>query len=218
LQISSRDFSVQELTDKFKDFEIIEIKENSNGYLLSLRTFEDGEYKILLENKQLIINVYPILNDIERDDIFEAEIPVTEPESSINWFLPFCISAGVFILSGAIVLLKERKRKAVIQAPLQLFISRSRSLSLESHDYFVDLTLCFKEFLENLYEFRIIGKSSIEIVNELSPIESLTETIPNIREWLIECDRLKFTGVKVSVETKQEHYKRLIEIAKDVVA
>jgi len=216
LKITARDFSTQELTDIFKDFEIIEIKEDGSSYLLSLRTFEAGDYNILLGNNQISINVRSILSDIERDDIFEGDIWVIEPGISFNGLLLLCLSAGVFISSGAIVLLKAIKRKAVIQNPLQLFISRSCSLSAESDDYFVDLTLYFKEYLENLYKFRIIGKTSSEIVNELSKIEALAVMLPDIREWLIECDRLKFTGVKVLSETKQIHCRKLVDIVEKI--
>jgi len=220
LQIENSEFSSEELTEKFKDFEIVEIKEKSGGYSVSVRTFDVGERKIFLGNKEVIINVQSTLDDIDREDIFEGGERITEPGFSFHWRILFYISAGIFVLSGGFVLLKILiniiKRKIKIQTPRQLFLSRSGSLSSENDNYLVDLTYYFKEYLESLYQCRIIGKTSAEIINELKDMQNLETMLAEIQEWLTECDRLKFTGVHISSEEKQGHYKNLIDLVEKI--
>jgi len=219
LQISSRGLSAEELIGKFQAFEILEIKDENASYLISLRTFEVGEHKILLGDKEIVINVQSVLDNIQREGIFEGDTGVMEPGYLFKWNALFYIAAGLFVLSGGYVLTKALLKGVIVtQSPYQVFLRRSGSLSVENDDYFVDLTFYFKEYLEGLYQFRIIGKTSAEIVNELKGINLLNTMLPEINEWLTECDRLKFTGVNVSTGTKQEHYEKLLKLVEKIDA
>ena len=259
LQISSRELSAEELKAKFQAFEIVEIKDKNGEYLVSLRTFETGEHKILLRDKEIVINVQSVLDSIQREGIFEGDTGVTGLGFLFHWDVIFYIAAGLFVLSGGYVLIKALlKGKIKTLSPYQIFLKRSASLSAENDDYFVDLTLYFKEYLEclhhtnsqsnecfvvfaplaqrrsylrlrggsqkpprlrlisNWYQFRIIGKTSVEIVNELKEISILNTMLPDIKAWLTECDRLKFTGISVSMGTKNEHYEKLLKLVEKV--
>ena len=217
LRISCREHSAEEIKSKFQPFEITEFKDENGEYLVSLRTFEIGEHKILLGDKEIVINIKSALDDIQRESIFEGDTTVTEPGYLFNWRLLFYTTAGIFVMSGSYVLMKTiLKGKMVTLSPFQIFLRRSGSLSVENDDFFVDLTFYFKEYLESLYRCRIIGKTSVEIVNELNGINLLDAMLPGIREWLTECDRLKFSGVNVSAETKKEHYEALLRLSEIV--
>jgi len=219
LRISANEFSIEDITEKFKDFDITEIRDERGEYLVSLRTFETGEYNILLGDKEIIINVQSTLDDIQRDDIFDGDTGVKEPGIIYHWRIPLYITAGIFVLScGLIVIkfLKAKKTKAL--NPFQTFLRQSGSLLAEKEYYFVDLTFYFKKYLESLYKFRIIGKTSSEIINELKAIRELGGMLLEIGEWLTECDRIKFTGVKVTIEEKHELYKKLVIIAEKINA
>ncbi|MCL2456111.1 MAG: hypothetical protein FWD19_01015 [Defluviitaleaceae bacterium] len=216
IKISSRDFSSHELTEKFGDFEIVEMKNENDGWLVSLRTFEAGEYKILLGNKYLTLKVASVLEEIDRDEIFDGDSHILESVLLFDWFLLFCFSFCVFIFSGAFLFFKTKKQNAKKQNPLERFFARARSLSDEN--FFVDLTFFFKEFIEDLFAFRIIGKTSTEIIFELKQIKSLDFMLAEISEWLFECDRIKFTGVEISAEEKHAHYEKLILIAEKIFA
>jgi len=218
LQIESREFSPEELTEKFRDFEIVEIKDEPGGYKISMRTFETGEYKIILGDKEIIINVKSTLDDIEREDLFEGRKRVAKPGFSFYWRVLFYISSSVFILSGGFILTKILiKRKIKAQPPLRLFLQRSGLLSPEDDNYFVDLTFYFKEYIGSLYNCKIIGKTSVEIIKELKKIKALeNDMLREIYIWLIKCDKLKFSGVDVSAEEKREHYNSLIDLAEKI--
>lgn len=217
LKITSRDFSPDDLREKFKAFEIVEIKDEPDGYVLSLRTFETGEKKILLGDKEISINVQSTLDDIQREGIFEGAATVMESGFPFHWRILFYVAAGIFILSGCIVLVRAfLKRKIKALSPYRMFLMRSSSLSAEDESYFVDLTFYFKEYIESLYKCRIIGKTSVEIVKELNRLQALDTMLPEIQKWLTECDRFKFTGMSVSKEIKQAHYGELLKLAENI--
>ena len=216
LEITSHQFSANELNDKFKDFEIIETTITSNGYLLSLRTFETGEHKVVLGNTETIINVSSTLEDIQRESVFEGDKRVIKPGFSFHWLVLLCVAAGVFVLSGVFVLVKiAGKRKIAALSPYCTFLKRTEALlpKIDNDNFFVYLTFYFKEYVGKLHNRRIFGKTSSEIISELKAIHSLGSVIPMIEKWLVECDRMKFTGVAVLAEEKQKHYELLLKLA-----
>jgi hypothetical protein len=220
LKITSRAFGAEEFERLFQGFEIVEIRDEPDGYLLSLRTFNVGERKILLGNKEIVINVRSTLNDIKRDSIFEGDVWVIRPGFIFYWRILLYVSAGVFTLSGGLVMLRIiTKRKAKALSPLGLFIKRCAALSADNDfndNYFVDLTFYFKEYIETRYQCRIIGKTSAEIISALREIQALDAFLHEIQEWLIECDRMKFTGIEVSAEEKKGHYVKLNKLVERI--
>ena len=217
LEISAGGFVAEDLRERFKDFEIVELQESPGGYSLSLRTFEPGEYTVTLGDKEIVITVGSTLLDIARDDVFAGDTGVMAAGFPFHWRLLFYIAAGVFVLCGGYVLVKTvlKKHKKPLD-PYQLFLQRCGGLALTGDNYFVYLTLYFKEYLGSLYHCRIIGKTSTEILQELAGIEPLQSMLPLTGEWLRECDRLKFTGIDVTEGQKQEHYEKLLDLVNKI--
>ena len=219
LKVTAKGLSADDVAERFHAFEIVEISEEGDGFLISVRTFVTGEQRIILGEKEIVIDVRSTLDDIVRDDIFEADRFAIEPGLIFHWRLLFYVSGGIFALSGGFVLWKAMKnRNGKKMSPLESFLRRSGSLSADEDNYFVDLTFYFKEYLQAMYKCRIIGKTSDEIIGELNNIKPLGAMLPDIREWLTECDRLKFTGVTASAGEKQEHFGRLLVLAQRIDA
>ena len=217
LQILSPEFSAEEIAEKFRDFEILEIKKEKSGYTVSVQTFEPGEYTILLKSREIVINVKSTLEDIKRDGIFESDKQIGQSGFLFFSRVLFCVCAGIFVLAGGFLLFKKIGRtKAKIQTPLELFFNRCVSLSEEDENYFVELTYYFKQYLEILYKVKIIGKTSAEILDELKEIKKLGGILPYIREWMLECDRFKFAGIHAQTEEKKAHYVKLLDLAKNI--
>lgn len=217
LEINSQKVSEEELRQEFRDFEIIELKKESGGYLLSIRIFESGEHKVIVGDKELVIYVSSTLTDIRRDDIFEAEAKILKHGFYFHWRVLFCVTAGAFIISAGYILKKTIKRKGKIQeSPYESFLRRSSELFVGDDNYFVDLTLFFKEFIENIGNCRIIGKTTFEIVNELNTIHIVADVLPDIKKWLTECDVYKFSGMLILNDEKQRHYAQLINIVEQI--
>jgi len=213
LEISTSEYSSVDLRELFQDFEILDIKSEYDEYVLSMRTFEVGEHKVLLGYNEIVIYVSSTLNDFQRDGIFEGETRTYEPGFFVQWSILFFVSVGIFAVSGCFLLLKLiGERKKAVPSSHMLFIQRSAALSPDDDNYFVDLTFYFKNYLESrfLCRIKIIGKTSAEIAAELKDLSIPDAILPEICEWLTECDRLKFTGVEVSSEMRQEHYDRLL--------
>lgn len=217
LNISAEGFSEEDLRQKFAAFEIVELKTENDGYLLSLRTFEPGKHTILLGDKEIVIEVASTLDDMKREDIFEGDAGVMLPGFSVSRRLLFYAAAGIFVLTGSFILgkllLKRNKKEP---EPYQLFLRRSEALSVEDDNYFVDLTYYFKEYIESLHKCRIIGKTSREMTEELKAIPDLNSLLPEIQDWMLHCDNLKFSGVAVSIEEKQECYQELHHLVKKI--
>lgn len=220
LEITSLQFSEDELREKFQNFEIIEIEKRENGYLLSIRTFDVGEWTISLGSTEIVINVESTLNDIDREDVFEGDADIIiNPGFSFHWRIIFYVAAGIFVLSGCFMIIRAINiKKTKKMSSYQLFIQRSGSLATENDNYFVDLTFYFKEYLESLYKCRIIGKTSKEILSELHEIPALDSdtVLSDIGQWLTECDMLKFSGVGVSSDEKSQVYKYLLNIVEKI--
>ena len=97
-------------------------------------------------------------------------------------------------------------------SPYRRFISRANNIALYDSDYFVKLTLCFKEYLESRTYFRIKGKTSTEIIDEISCVPDFNTKLPAIGAWLKERNYYKFTGVTVSNDRKQKLHEELVEL------
>ncbi|HXK97586.1 MAG TPA: hypothetical protein PK828_06915 [Limnochordia bacterium] len=217
LEITAQSLTEAEIREHFSDFEIVDLQWDRGRFLVTLRTFEPGEYSVLIGSKEVLIQVGSTLEDIDRDDVFEGSRDVIAPPALIPWRLVFYAAAGIFVLSGGVLLVKAliRRREKKL-SPYQLFCKKAGALALDSASYFVDLTLLFKRYLEGLYQFRIIGKTSTEIMDELQKLPALAGLLPEIDTWLTECDRFKFSGVTLSRDEKAAHYRKLVSIAERI--
>ncbi|MCL1975270.1 MAG: hypothetical protein FWG61_03805 [Firmicutes bacterium] len=217
LNIMTQDYSQTELEEIFADFEIVEIKEESGGYAISLRTLIPGEYTAKLGDKEIIISVASTLDDIQREDIFSGGKEILKAGFYIPIKVILYTVPAVLICGALILLLKTALKKRIKKPqPYQLFLQRAAILSPQHDNYFVDLTLYFKEYLEQIYNCRIKGKTSTEISAELIKLSILPDILPHISAWLTKCDRFKFTGLLFAFEEKNQHYHKLLELVENI--
>jgi len=215
IKIVTEEISRDEIEEKFKDFEIVSIKEQKDGYIIALRTFETGEKRILLGDKEIVIDVKSTLDEIQRDDVFEGSLDPEEAGFSIEWRYIFYFLLTVMLVSGCISLREYlAKRKIRTMTPFERFIRLVNSISPDDDMFFVKLTAGFKEYVEATYSCSIRGKTSIELINTICSFPVLCESLPAIKSWLMECDRLKFSGVKVSKEKKHDFCSELVELVR----
>jgi hypothetical protein len=219
LKISTRDFSTEELKEKFKAFEIVNIKEEAGGFLITLRTFETGEKKVQLGDKEIVIEVRSTLDEIQRDNVFEGSESPEAAGFTIDWQYVFYVLLITFLITSGICLKRYlKKRKATALTPYQHFIRKTDSILMEEDEYFAKLTSCLKEYLEAVYSCRIKGKTSSEILDIAGSLPGLQESIRDLEAWLKESDRLKFTGVRVSRGKKEELYADLAGLVRRIEA
>ena len=219
LEIASDNINISadELRQKFGDFEVVELTETRNGFRISLRTFETGEYSIIIGNKEIVISVASALDEIERDDIFEGGLQVSEPGLIIPWKIILYAIAAIFVLScGCYIWIKVFGKNAKKSNPYQVFLRRAEALEPADEGFLAYLTIAFKKYLESRRQCRIAGKTSGEIINELETFPLPEITSSRIGHWLTECDRLKYSGIYASTDIKLEHYKKLLDLAEDI--
>jgi len=57
IKITAKQFTEEDLREKFGEFEIVDIKTEKDGYVIPLRSFERGERIVALGDKEIIITV-----------------------------------------------------------------------------------------------------------------------------------------------------------------
>lgn len=213
LKVQAQDLTLDELKDKFKDFDIVNVSNISDGYILTLRSFETGEKIIQLGDKEVKIVVKSTLDEIERNEVFEGDVTPEGVGFYVKWKYILFTLIGVFLLTLAFNLrLFLKKRKTSSLKPYQRFIKGISDLSVDQNDYLVNLTMCFKEYLESSYSFRIKGKTSTEIINEIDRMSGFNEKLPEIKSWLRENDYYKFSGTAASMAKKLSLMENLTEL------
>lgn len=217
LKVTKQSITIEELRDKFKEFEIIDINENDDSFLLTLRSFEPGEKTVKIGNKEIKINVKSTLKEMKRDSIFEGETLPVAAGGSIEWKYVFFILTGITLVTGGFSLwqLIKRRKKSPMD-PYGLFKMQAKGLSLDDGDYLVKLTKSFKEYIETAYTCTIRGKTTSELIIELSSIPDLQPVLPAVQNWLSEGDRFKYMGIAAEAEKKQELLDLLLELVRKI--
>ncbi len=217
IKVSTLEFTADELQEKFKDFEIVNMEENKDGFILTLRSFETGEKKVQLGDKEIVIDVKSALKDKKRVGIYEGDSSIEEAGSSFDIQYVFYALTGIFVISGGISLWGIiRKRNPSSKSPYQHFLSRMDNISPDDGSYLVKLTFYLKEYIESRYSCLIRGKTSSEIISEIKDLKILTQNTPEIASWLNRCDNYKFSGIQVSEEAKQELHNSLRELVRKI--
>lgn len=210
LQVSTQSFTEDELRDKFKDFEIVELKNDAKSYFITLRSFETGEKTIQLGDKEIKITIKSTLEEIDRKDVFEGNLKPKKAGISVGWKYLLYTLLLVFIVSFAINLVRLiTKRKLLSFTPYQNFINQTNQISLKDEECFVQLSLCLKNYLEASYSCHIKGKTSEEILEELNIIPELKSKTSLFQPWFEESDYYKFTGTIASLENRQKLLEKL---------
>lgn len=217
IRVTSQKITTDELKEKFKDFEIVDIKNEADSYLVTLRSFEPGEKTVRLGDKEIKIDVKSTLKEIKRDNIFEGDLKPEAPGFSMGWQYVFYALLLIFLSTGGITLWRYLKKRKLAQlSPYQQFMNRIKNISLNDRELFVKATLSFKEYLESKFSCRIRGKTSSEILGAISSLPDLQAILPEVRSWLEESDRFKFAGVAASMEEKQESGRKLAGLVEKI--
>lgn len=216
IKVSTVQFTEDELREKFKDFEIVDIKNNDGSYLITLRSFETGEKTVQLGDKKIEIIVKSTLDELKQENIFEGDLSTENAGFSLNFNYVFYILVIIFLVTVSINLWRFiKKRKTSLISTYEHFINETNSIILDD-DCFVKMTLSLKQYLESTYVCSIRGKTSDEIISEIRRIPDLQSSIDITSSWLKKCDYYKFTGVSVLREEKQELLRELVELVKKI--
>jgi len=217
LKIATQEFTEDEIREKFKDFEIVVLKSIPEGFMITLRTFEPSEKVVNLGDSEIIITVKSTLDEIERNELFEGNEATESAGFTINFNYLFYVSAAVFFVSGALIAANYiRKRRDMLLTPYERFKKRLDEISADDGDYLVKLTMYFREYLESKFSLGIKGKTSTEMMGEISPIDDLRPFTGKIGNWLNESDYYKFSGSAAARDKKQELLAGLKEIVSEI--
>lgn len=210
-------YDEEDLRDKFKDFDIVKIKDTEKGYILTLRSFETGKKIVQLDNKEIEIDVKSTLDEIDRDEPYEGELNTESKGFSFNYSYVFYFLLIIFLVAVSITLIKFiKKRKKISLNIYQCFKNEIDGISLDDHDCFVKMTLSLKNYLQSKYKCSIRGKTCDEIMSEISSITILSDSLPDIKSWLKISDYYKFSGVVVTMAQKQELLNKLIALVEKI--
>jgi hypothetical protein len=214
LKISTQDITEKDIRDKFSDFEIVDLKEEADGYLLTVRSFQPGTTTIQLGNDELKITVKSTLEEIDRKDVFEGAKNSQKAGFSINWQYLLYLAIVIFLVTGGITLFRLRRKKRIVLTPYQQFLKQADLLLLKEDGCLVQMNSCLKEYMESSYSCKIKGKTSDEIIMELGTMPKLQTNRQALHTWFEKCDYYKFTNAVASMELKQA----ILEELKGIVA
>ncbi len=217
LKVSYDSYTLKDLQKKFSDFEIVDSKELDTGYELTLRTFEPGEYSIILGDKKIEIVVSSTLEDMERDSIFSGDLSPLQSSYSSVWFYlfyGFIIILAIILITLIWQFIKNKKKEN--ETPYQQFMRSLALIEFTEDNYFVDLTFIFKEYLEKTFACQIRGKTSEEIIDEIKDIPELVNRLGQIREWLRLADYYKYTEVVATTGIKEKQQDSLKELTAEI--
>lgn len=213
LKISSQELTEEALREKFKDFEIVSLAEEHGYFLIKLRTFETGEKRVVLGDKEVVIVVRSTLEEIQSDGAMEGDLRPEAPAAGVPWLYIFLALLAAFAVTGALCLkarfYKESKARLT---PYQRFLTQSESVSIEDSEYFVKQTCYFKEYIEAVYQCKIKGMTSSEILITIDKLPRMQNIKQELGSWLSECDFFKFTGTAALEERKKEMQRKLAEL------
>jgi len=213
IKITTQEITEKDIRDKFKDFEIVNLKEATDGYQLTIRSFDPGETTIQLGNKELKITVKSTLDEINRKDVFEGDLNPQKPGFYMEWQYLLYVAILVFLVTGGITLFRLiRKKKMIVLTPYQQFLKQTNCVILTEDSCLVQMNVYLKEYIETSYSCSIKGKTSDEIIKELSVIPKLQASLQSLYTWFEKCDYFKFTKAVAAVEFNQAILEDLKEL------
>lgn len=193
IEIATDQVSEKDILTAFESFEIVQIESRDVGYQVSIMTMRPDTYEIVLAGQSIVIEVKSTLETIERQDIFEAEIPETSVTSLLPIGFVFGVSLIVTVLSLALLLKdKLKKQKEVEGTAFEKFVDQVQGADDPTSDYFGQLTRSFKAYLSMVTSKPLEGLTSEEVVVEIAMDQSLCGHSQAIGEWLNECDQIKY--------------------------
>lgn len=217
LKISAGGYSLEEILDNFAGFEIVESRQQGDAYFLTLRTFEPGEYRLVLGDKELLIVVSSTLDELERDNIFTVAPHPLESLYQPLWkyiFLALSILLLLILIYFISSFIKRKRARAL--SPYEFFRKRMAELDVDSADFFVQLSIFFKEYLEESFSRCLRGKTSREIMEEIQETDLPGEITGEIGDWLLQADYYKYTGKLPEREIREKGRERLDQIVLDI--
>ena len=215
LKISTDSLTEKDLREKFKDFEIEEVKKDktSENYTIAIRSFEPGEKNIKIGNKNIIIKVKSRLAEIEKKDIYlkneKGEIKIKEskkPFPVTNTVYGLGIVISLIILALIIKFISKKVKMKKQKKPYETLIEELNKLKMET--FFVEATYFYKKYIYEKYGERIYGKTSNEILQQIPKKVNFEK----LKEWLEFSDKCKFTKYQITENDQKKYKEKLIEI------
>lgn len=210
LEIKSQTLTEEELEKALEKFEIMELKRIDGGYQITIRSFDTGEKNITIEKNEIIIMIASMLEEVEKEDIYEVDFTQAEITGSrtikksfrLGLFVLFALA---FVTSGVLLLIRKIKdKKEKDKPPFMRFHKSLDSLDLNKETALEDMTMLLKRYLEEVFNYKIMGKTSKEIMAQIQWDEGKVAYKQDVEEWLMKCDYYKFGGIQVGLKEKEQ--------------
>lgn len=217
IKITTQSLTEDELREKFADFEITELKKESDGYIITVRSFDVGEKTIELDNQELKITVKSTLKDLGRTDIFNGSTGTKPAGYTFAWQFVLYGLILIFLITGGVTArgLIRRKRQASL-TPYERFHLELGKIILAEDSCFVRLTKILKQYMDAKLSINIKGKTSSEIVAEVRDFPVMDNKLKDLQSWLEDCDFYKFTKTVSTMEHKQKLLENLKALVKEM--
>ena len=216
LRISTSDLTQEQIVEAFKAFEIIDLRQQQDDYLISFRSFKPVDTTIILGNQEIAVTVKSTLDVIEREDIFEGDMKTRLEESVIPWGIVLIISISIMIFSGALIIWSKRRNKNDAKDVYQIFMESVQPLDTSDDHALEHMTAKLKIYIQDKFHMTIIGKTSTELIPEIENLRIDKHILLELEKWLTSCDQMKFSGCYVESEHIDKMRKDLLNIVKSI--
>lgn len=195
IQLRIKGISREEIEKAFSSLEIKDIKQEKDGYEVSVTTYKPGKYEIDLNNKNLIIDVKSSISPEEKEIYLDFKDKINKFQFKDYPYL--VIVSGLFsfaCLTGLIVSVIYEK----LISPEYKFRKKLKKINQEN--WKIELSLALREYIDRLYNSRFL-QGDYEEIGELTKDD--IELIKNM-------DYLKFS--KKSSANYEEYRNNILKI------
>ena len=216
LSIDSQVYSLPEIELAFEDFEIIDISQQEDVYLIKIRSFDIGEHQVNLGNSEIMIHIASLLLD-DKTELLPADLEIDKPWPIVPWTVIKYI-AMIIILSCVVLLiiLKFKNRTKKPLSNYQRFKIDIEALKTTNDDYANGLTHIFMDYTAKQLDKNLQGLTSQECLSVVKDLSQVEESYDFLCLWLNKCDVFKYSKDKANEEAKLKLKKELLAIVESI--
>lgn len=204
LEIPKSTADETEIREAFVDFEIVDIDEAEDSFIVTFRSFETGSKTLVLNGQEIIIEVASILEEEPMDNLYEGDFTLEKEGLNLHWNIYFYVFLFVTLIGLFIILVKViKKKKKVSRTAKEIYIDYIGLLDSESSNYLHQLNACFIEYLEEKLQVQLKTLNGNQIMNVLVNITERYKELPLVN-WSEKMEYYKFSGQEVPKELKSE--------------
>lgn len=217
LKIEDTSLTKEAIEGAFKDFRIDDIHATNTGYEVRVSPLLVGKQEVDLSSQKIIFDVKSTLDEIDRDGIFQMDLPTKASLNPNVVYILLLISGVTMLLTNGIYLWGRFKKEPVqYHSPYDVFLQICENNNEADKHLLGEFTKASKIYLSAMLRQSVIGLTSRQL-SESSVMQEIDPTLSSAYlEWLYDCDTLKYQACDVTEEEFYHMKERLLRIVENL--